>query len=351
MNAPPPERRGATPVFWALLGAAGLCATCGLLSVAVVALGVAQGPLADAEEPAAVSVAGAGEPGEIGFVVPSEFKPVSDGRFRYELRDGDARHSVDVIKLAAVPGLAEPERKLEETWRTAVAPDWPGAPTQLLPLRRFVSNGARAYFTAARMTAPGHQHPSLVSLYLVESDDRLEPFVVLQAYEDRSVGAMLVAAGSFDRTQPAVEVLFEGIGGSPVGLPLVDASEVVGTWTAASGASQEVVHVLTGASAVNAVSWSSRYQLEPGGRFSWTSSGATTRLGNTQFGSDRDTGRWTLKHDLLVLDGEARDKSFFIVGAGRGPSGKRVLYLLPEGHWSLSPSVIAQHGQLYEAAD
>ncbi len=338
--------------MWVLLGIGGLCAVCGAGTVALVGLGVIAGAtdmtdMKGGGSPSAGQREGA--PGGLAFTVPASFAPVSEGRWRFEKPDGDKRHTVDLIRLPAVPGLEDPIAKLTQQWNATIVRDWPNAPKRVLPLRRFVNNGARAYFTSATLTAANADHPSLVSLYLVEAGDRLEPFVVLQEYFDTSVGASIVARFSFDQTQPAVEEVFKGVEGSPVGVPLVDEAEIAGAWKYGSGASMQYVNVITGGTTVNSVSYSVSYAFGAGHDFTYDYAGANTQFGNTQFGSDRDTGSWRVEHDLLVLDGERRDRKYFIVGAGPGPSGKRVLYLIPEGHWSLSPGAIAQHGELYEA--
>lgn len=335
-------------MLWVLLGVGGLCAVCGAGAVALVGLGVIAGAT-DTMGAGAPAVGQEGAPGGFTFKVPASFSAVSEGRWRFEKVDGNARHTVDLIRLPSVPGIEDPIGTLTRQWNAVIVRDWPNAPTRVLPLRRFVNNGVRAYFTSATLTAANNDHPSLVSLYVVEAGDRLEPFVVLQEYFDKSVGAMIVARYSFDQTQAAVEEVFKGVEGGPVGLPLVDELEIAGAWKFNSGSSMQYVNVITGGTTVNSVAYTVGYRFGAGHDFVYEYSGANTRFGNTQFGTDRDTGTWRLEHDLLVLDGERKVRKYFIVGAGVGPSGKRVLYLIPEGNWSLSPGAIAQHGELYEA--
>lgn len=351
MTGPAPSSSNKT-LLWVLLGVGGLCAVCGAGTVALVGLGV----IAGATDSMGVgsSSSSAGSPGAAGgfaFSVPATFKPVSESRWHFEQMDGEKRHTVDVIRFAAVPGLDDPAGKLTRLWNEAIVRDWPQASTKVLPLRRFVQNGARAHFTSATLTAANNKHPSLVSLYLVEADDRLEPFVVLQEYFDDSVGAMIVAQGSFDVTQPAVEALMKGVEGSPIGRPLVEEAEIVGRWTSGSGSQMQYVNVITGATSFSAVSQTTRYDFESGHDFRYDYAGANTQLGSTTFGGQSDTGTWTLEHDLLLLDGARFDRKFFIVGAGVGPTGKRILYLMPEGEFSLSPGAIGYHGQLFSERD
>lgn len=352
MQQPPPGRSNKTLV-WVLLGIGGLCAVCGAGTVALVGLGVIAGAtdgMGSGSGPAPVTAA-PGAPGGFTFSVPASFTAVSEGRWRFEKVDGDAKYTAEVIKLAAIPGLDGAHDKLTQLWNQTIVRDWPGAATRVLPLRRFVNNGARAHFTSATLKAANNKHPSMVSLYLVEADDRLEPFVVLQEYFDDSVGALLKEAGAFDETQPAVEALLKGIEGSPVGMPLVGEEELAGKWVYGSGAQAQYVNVITGSTTFSGVSYTIRYDFEPNHDFAYDYVGANTQHGNTQFGGEKDSGTWRLEHDLLVLDGAARDSRFFIVGAGVGPAGKRVLYLMPEPNWSLSPGAIAFHGQLYEARE
>lgn len=346
-QAPP---RSSKTLLWVLLGIGGLCAVCGAGTVALVGLGVIAGATDSmgAGAPAVGQERQEGAPGGFTFSVPPSFSPVSEGRWRFEKLDGNKRHTVDLIRLPAVPGLEDPITKLTQQWNATIVRDWPNAPTRVLPLRRFVNNGARAYFSSASLTAANADHPARVSLYLVEAGDRLEPFVVLQEYFDTSVGAAIVAQYSFDQTQPAVEEVFKGIEGSPIGPPLVEEAEVVGAWSSSSGASLQYVNVITGGTTVNSVASNTKYAFSGDHTFSYDYGGANTRFGNTQFASQQDTGTWRLEHDLLLLDGEQFDRKFFIVGAGEGPAGKRVLYVIPEGNWSLSPGAIGQHGQLFE---
>lgn len=346
--APVPPRR---TLLWVLLGVGGLCAVCGAGAVALAGLGV----IAGATDSMGTSTAPArGSPGATGgftFTLPASFAPVSEGRWRFEKVDGEAKHTLDVIRLTAVPGLDDAHGKLTQLWNSVIVRDWPGAPTQVLPLRRFVQNGARAHFTSATLKAPNAQHASLVSLYLVEADDRLEPFVLLQEYLDDSVGAVMVARGSFDVTQAAVEELMKGVEGSPIGRPLVDEAELVGSWKYGSGSHAQYVNVITGSTTFSAVSYTVRWRFDAGHRMAYETSSATTTLGTTAFAGQTDEGSWALEHDLLTIDGARFDRKYFIVGAGNGPAGKRVLFLMPEGHFSLSPGAIGFHGELYEEAD
>lgn len=350
MQQPGPGRSNKT-LLWVLLGVGGLCAVCGAGTVALVGLGAIAGAtdVMGAGTPPVPVVAGA--PGGFQFTVPDTFALVSEGRWRFEKIDGDARHTAEVIRFAAIPGLENPQDKLTQLWNQVIVRDWPGAPTRVLPLRRFVNNGARAWFTSATLQAANQKHPSMVSLYLVEADDRLEPFVVLQEFFDDSVGAVMEEAGAFDKSQPAVEALMKGVEGSPVGLPLVSDDEVAGKWLFGSGAQAQYVNVITGSTTFSAVSYTIRYDFAANHTFSYDYAGANTQYGSTKFGGQNDTGSWRVEHDVLVLDGAARDVKFFIVGAGLSPGGKRVLYLMPEPNWSLSPGAIAFHGQLYEARE
>jgi hypothetical protein len=337
-----------------LLAVGGLCAVCGAGTVALVGLGVIAGATDSmgAGGSSSSSPAGSrGASGGFGFTVPASFTPVSEGRWRFEKVDGEAKHTVDVIRLGAVPGLDDPHGKLTQLWNAVIVRDWPGAPTRVLPLRRFVQNGARAHFTSATLTAPNAKHASLVSLYLVEADDRLEPFVLLQEYLDDSVGAVMKARGSFDVTQAAVEELMKGVEGSPVGRPLVDEAELVGAWKYGSGSHAQYVNVITGSTSFSAVSYTVRWRFDGDHSMAYETTSANTRLGDTTFAGEKDSGSWRLEHDLLLIDGDRFDRRYFIVGAGQGPDGKRVLYLMPEGHFSLSPGAIGFHGELYEAGE
>ncbi len=346
-TAPRPFTR--TILLWVGLTAAALCALCGAGTVGLVALGVIAG---NADPAVGGADRPAGQPGVAGgfsMRLPASFTPVSEGRWRHEQVDGQRRHTVDVIKLAAVPGVGDPAGALKRLWNEVIRRDWPDAPQTPLPLRRFVNNGARAHFSSAALQPQGNQNKSLVSLYLVEAGDRLEPLVVLQEYFDDSVGAMMVARGSWDVTHPAVDALLKLVEGSPVGLPLVMDDEVQGAWVTASGASQQYVNVLTGSTTFSAVSSSVRYQLAADHAFAYQYAAANTQLGSTTFGGQRDQGTWKIEHDLLVLEGEARTTKYLIIGAGLVEGDRRTLYLMPEPHWSLSPGAIAQHGELFDA--
>ncbi len=350
MQQPPPGRSNKT-LLWVLLGVGGLCAVCGAGTVALVGLGVIAGATDSMGTGSSPSTSTPGAPGGFSFAVPASFAVVSQGRWRFEKLDGSAKYTAEVIKLAAIPGIEDAPDKLTQLWNQTIVRDWPNAPTRVLPLRRFVNNGARAHFTSATLTAANNKHPSMVSLYLVEADDRLEPFVVLQEYFDDSVGALMKEAGAFDQTQPAVEALMKGVEGSPIGMPLVSEEELAGKWVYGSGANAQYVNVITGSTTFSGVSYTIKYDFEANHDFVYDYAGANTYHGNTQFGGEKDSGTWQVQHDVLVLDGATRDSKFFIVGAGVGPAGKRVLYLMPEPNWSLSPGAIAAHGQLYEARE
>jgi hypothetical protein len=335
-------------LLWVLLGVGGLCALCGVGTMALVGLGVVAGAT---DSPVSSGPSPEARPGvEGGFRItfPPTFKPVDEHRHRFELEEGGSRHTVDVITLASIPGLDDPQGKLKATWTGTIVRDWPGAPSTTLPLRRFVQNGARAFYTFATVEVPGQRRRSMVSLYLVEAQDRFECFAVVQEFFDTGIGADFMNKYSFDTTHPAVETLLQGVEGSPVGLPLVSDDEVAGRWTYSTGAIGQYVHVITGSTSTETVSYAIRYQFDGDHRYTYRFQGATTGSGGGRFSVSHDEGTWAVEHDVLVLDGAQFDSKSFIIGAGVGLGGGRVLYVLPEGKWSLTPGAIAQFGELYE---
>jgi hypothetical protein len=344
-------RSGNQTLLIVLLVVGGLCALCGVGTLALVGLGVVAGA---AEGPVSAPSAAEARPGvEGGFrmTFPEDFKPVDEARHRFERLEGSARHTVDVIKLAPIDGLDDPQGKLRALWNGTIVRDWPGIPTLTLPLRRFVQNGARAFYTFAVVRVPGQDRRSMVSLYLVEAGDRLEPFAVVQEFFDSGIGADFMNNLSFDTTHPAVEAFLKGVEGSPVGLPLVADDELTGRWAFSTGSLGQYVNVITGGTSSETVSYAVRYELGADRRFAYRFQGATMGAAGTRFSASHDEGTWAVQHDLLVLDGEQFDTRYLIIGAGAGPDGKRVIYLQPEGKWSLTPAAIAQGGELYEEAD
>ncbi len=281
------------------------------------------------------------------FAPPAPFQLVSEGRWQASLADGSAHHGVEVTRFpsrAATSGLSA----LSEAWSELIVPQWPGAPSRVLPLRRFANNGARVYFASARLPQQGFKRKSLVSLYLLQVDDRFEVFSVVQSSVDESVGNEMTEAGAPDVSHPLVEALFKGLAGSPTDVPLVDDAELVGSWKSSSGGQQQYVYVLTGASGYDAVASSVWWTFEAGHEFTYKFSGAVTDTGNTRFSGQEDRGTWSLEHDLLVTNGDTLKRKFFVVGAGEGPGGKRVVVLMPEGKWTLSPGAIAREGVVLE---
>lgn len=345
----PAQGRSNKTLLVVLLVVGGLCGVCGVGTLALVGLGVVAG----ASEVGPSFTAPEARPGvEGGFrlTFPESFKPVDEHRHRFTLEEGGSRHTVDVIRLEAVPGLDDPRGKLDALWRGTIVRDWPQAPTVTLPLRRFVQNGARAHYTFATVEVPGQRRRSMVSLYLVEAGDRLEPFAVVQEFFDTGIGADFMNKYSFDTTHPAVEELLKGVEGSPVGLPLVSDDELVGRWAFSTGALGQYVNVITGSTSTETVSYAIRYQLTGDRRYVYRFQGATTGSAGARFSVSHDEGSWLVQHDLLVFDGAEFDSKYFLIGAGVGASGKRVFYVLPEGKWSLTPGAIAQFGELYEEA-
>lgn len=333
---PGPKSGSSKTILVVVLVLAGACAFC---SVGVVILGGVGFLTAskDLSTPAPVLSA---DREVVTFVVPPPFHQVSEGRYTAEQTDGPARYVVEVIRLPAIDA-ADPIESLNAQWRATIVRDWPGAPEQVLPLRRFANNGARVYFTSASLQQQGAEYRSLVSLYLVSADERFEPFVTVQSFFDSSAGAPMRALGASDVTHPLIEALFKGISGSPVGNPLIDDAEVSGRWQHSSGNQMQFVNVLTGSTGYTAVASGTWWTFEPNHEFSYKFSGAVTNTGATQFSAQSDSGTWRVEHDVLVTDGETLDRKYFIVGAGRGPSGKRTLYLMPEGNWTLSPGGLA----------
>ncbi|TSC25282.1 hypothetical protein [Corallococcus sp. Z5C101001] len=349
--------RPKSPLVWILLAVGGACALCCTGTLGLMVLGLLGGdatPGAVATSPMNRARAGTrGEPGGFAFDAPPGWKKLEDGRFILEWVDRGDTLGVEALRLPSVPGLDDGEGKLARLWRERIGADWNDVKPNPLAMRRFVTNGARAYFTAAEVRSKTNNRSFRVSLYLVEADDRLEPLVFIQSFmTPGGIAESLSASFSWNASYPRVEEALKGVRGSPVGLPLVDDAEVVGDFLYGSSTSTQWVNAYTGSATMTAVSYSAEYSFGANHAFQYKYAGASGQVGAMRFGSEDDQGTWSVKHDVLTVAGAKRTRRFLLVGAARTPEGRRTLYLMPEHPgWSLSPGGIAQHAELYVAKD
>lgn len=96
------------------------------------------------------------------------------------------------------------------------------------------------------------------------------------------------------------------------------------------------MHVATGGTAVTAVTRAQTYALGADQTFTSSTTGGAGRAGQMKFATEHDEGTWALERDVLVLEGERTKRRYLVVGATRGPDGRRVLLLQPEP-FSLGP--------------
>lgn len=270
------------------------------------------------------------------FEPPAGFQPGGEGLWRREQRDGTELLWVEARRLPALPGLDEVEAKLTALWLHLLRGAWPDLGPPLVQ-RRFVQNGAKAHFARTRLLRPGTPDPLLVSLYLVEAGDRLEPVLLTQGCDTQAPGALMIITYSFSRTHLFVEELLGGIRGSPAGGPLVSDAELTGRFVLGDAGTLQWVDLATGGTAVTAVTRAVELDLAADHTYTYRFAGGSGRAGEIRFGTDTDRGEWHVEHDVLVLSGQRRQAKHLLVGASRGPEGRWLLLLQPGPDWSQGP--------------
>ncbi|CAM3093324.1 hypothetical protein G4177_22560 [Corallococcus sp. ZKHCc1 1396] len=349
--------RPKSPLVWILIAVGGASALCCTGTLGLLALGLIAGDdTAPGTAPSAEARTHAGrkgEPGGFAFDAPQGWKTLPDGRFiiEYPNKYGDPL-GVEALRMPSVPGLDDGEGKVVRLWRERVGADWNGVPPHPRVMRRFMANGARAFFATEAVKHKGNGRSFLISLYLVEADDRFEPLVFIQSFASTGYGEDLSASFSWDTSYAKVEEALKGVRGSPVGLPLVDDAEVVGRFQYSSNSATQYVNTFTGATTMSTVSYGIDFTFGKDHTFQYKFVGASGQVGAMNFGADDDQGAWSVKHDVLTVTGAKRTRRYLLIGAARTPEGRRALYMLPEHpSWSLAPGSVAQHGELYVSMD
>ena len=289
-----------------------------------------------------------GRPGMgFSFAPPASFVPAGEDGWKREASHGSERLSVDVARLPAMPGRAGVAPTFAALWNQLVPtafdplPAHDGhVPTPLLQ-RRFVSNGARAHFGRARLFRKGTQRAVYVSLYLVEEDDQLHPFLVVQGCQSTSPGGDVICDTTFGTTHRWVEELLEHVSGSPTAVPLVDDEDLVGHFTSGSDDVAQWINTTTGRTSATAVVRLMDFHFNADHSFTSKFTGGAGAVGALQVGTQTDEGTWTVQHDLLVLQGAQREERYFITGVPQTPNGRRLLLLQQKPNWSLAPGVEA----------
>lgn len=344
-----------SPITWVLIfvgGATALCCTgtLGLMALGLFAEDDTTASANRAHVPGAAGRTGQpGAPGGFAFDVPKGWKANGEGRYLIEEKEDQDILGVEVVRLPSVPGLEDGEGKVARLWHERIGADWDGVTSTPPVLRRFVSNGARAFFTGSPLRSKKEGVLFRVTLYLVEADDRFEPLVFIQSYVPEITTARDMSAGySWDTSHKNVELALEGVRGSPVGAPLVDDAEVVGHFSYATSSSLQWVNTFSGATSMSAVSYNIKHVFSEEHSFVYEYSGASGQVGAMKFGTENDEGEWSVKHDVLTLTGQKRTRKYLLLGASRTPEGRRTLYLMSDyPGWSLYPGSIAQNAQLY----
>lgn len=284
----------------------------------------------------------AGAPGGVsgqGFsmTLPPGFTDKGNGVWEHVVVDDTQTRTLKVTRLNAVP-RGDPQAMLTQLWRELVTskPEYAqfGPP---LPQRRFTENGARAHFMRTRVWVNQSDSGRYISIYLVEADDEFVPLVITQDIAETSMGAAMLINYSWGKSHVPVEELFKHLHGSPTGAPLLDDEELIGHFVMGDTSTAQWVNTLTGGTSMTAVARAIEYTFEDDHTFSYQFSGGSGVVGAMKFGTEKDTGRWRVEHDVLVIDGDLRDRKLFITGAGRGPKGEKLLLLQPEPNWSLAP--------------
>lgn len=323
---------------------AGLLGLSGLCCMGTLTLGLLGGD-GDAAK-VSLSVGGAG----FGFDPGATFQSTGQGAWRRELRDGTELMWVNVARLAPVPGLDEPEQALTNLWNQAVAGAFDPLPVmdRIRPpivQRRYVNNGARAHFGRARLFKKGTTEAVYVTLYAVEADDRLEPFLVVQGCDSTAMGGAMICNFSFNKTHVWIEELIKGVTGSPTGAPLVSDEEVFGHFQFGSNDTAQWVNTVTGATSMTAVVRAVDFTFNDDHTYLYKFTGGSGQVGSMRFASDEDRGTWKVERDVLLLDGEKHQYKYFITGAPKSPTGAQLLLLQPTPNWSLAPEA---GNELYE---
>ncbi|RKG75973.1 hypothetical protein [Corallococcus terminator] len=349
--------RPKSPLVWILIVVGGASALCCSGTLGLMVLGLISG--SDTDSPGAVAGmaspadrARAGKPGEPGgfaFDAPQGWKTQADGRFITEWTDSSNLLGVEALRLQSVPGLEDGEGKLLRMWRERVGADWADVNPNPPAMRRFVTNGARAFFTAAVVTHKTNGKSFRVTLMLVEADTRFEPLVFIQSFSSPGAGEAMSASFSWNTSHQKVEEALKGVRGSPVGLPLADDAELVGDFTYSTSSAAQWATAY-GGTTMTAVSYAVQYILGADHTYQYKYSGASGVVGAMTFGSEDDRGTWSIHHDILTLTGEKRPRRYLIVGAGHTPEGKRFVILMPEHpRWSLYPGALSQDAQMFVA--
>jgi hypothetical protein len=351
-----------SPWLWILLILGGLLLFLLLALAGLIGLALMDEDEANADGEAAVlsqqdsPAARAGRPGATGgFVLPlpAGYAGNGQGRYLYAQPDGTARLTVELIRLPALPGTANPAERLATLWTGTIAQDWDGTTPTPLVLRRYVGNGARAWYTGGQLRARPSGLVFYVSLYLVEAGDRLEPVVFLQGYEDpsgfistRDMMAGLSWPGSYDA---AIEPTLRAMQGSPVGLALFQPSELAGSWVHSSNSTAQWVNTVTGSTSMSTVAYAVYYVFGGDGRYSYRFQGASGMVGALQFGGEDARGQWRIEDDQLLLGADSgKQRRYLILSAATAPDGRRTLLLMSEGRYVFAPFAIAA-GEMFVA--
>ncbi|MFZ5441718.1 MAG: hypothetical protein ACOZQL_17075 [Myxococcota bacterium] len=319
---------------------AGLAALSGLCCVGTLALGLL-GDSSGSPGTAATSTGGSFGAG-FSFEPPASFQSTGEGRWRRELRDDTELFWVNLVRLPAVSGLEGADEKLASLWNQGVAGAFSPLPTMeriVPPLvqRRFVQNGARAHFGRARLFQKGTTDAVYVTLYLVEADDHLEPFLVVQGCESSAMGSAMICNFSFARTHVWIEELMKGISGSPTGAPLVSDEELVGHYQFGDTSTAQWVNTITGATSMTAVARAIDFTFNDDHTYRYKFTGGSGQVGAIRFATDEDQGTWKVEHDVLVLAGEKHQYKYFLTGAPKSPEGTQLILMQPTPNWSLAP--------------
>jgi hypothetical protein len=203
-----------------------------------------------------------------------------------------------------------------------------------LTYRRYVGDGLVAQYIQGQGIERGRKGNSWFVTYLIDCGATWQPLIVAATYDEHPPGAGFEMNIGFalPTAMNAVEPLLASVRCEGTkNQTIVDPATLAGHYYFGSGAAMDYVHVFTGASSTQYVSYAGEYDLRSNGTVAYRYSSAGNLGAGTTFAGDTGVGKWTIERDMLIIALNGRKPKALRIAALQNVGDARIAVLLDDG--------------------
>ena len=197
--------------------------------------------------------------------------------------------------------------------------------------RRYVGDGLVAQYVHGQGPERERRGNSWFAAYLIDCGATWQPIITAGTYDEAPVGAGFDMNIGFALPQAIemVEPLLAAVRCDGTrNQPIVAAADLAGHYYFGSGASMDYVHIHTGASSTQYVSYTGDYDLRPDGTAKYRYSSASNLGAGTNFAGDERAGTWRIDRDVVTISLNGRQPTALRIAGLHTFSDARIAVLI-----------------------